>query len=287
MISTNQKRWIRNCDIVNDEIVKNKCKSRAHQSSNDTAKILSGDDRKLRAYDKLMELAIPKPTKAAISKLLVNGHLTSVDKIIFQNNKSIIVQAKVNPQDKRFKIKLQSEHVVIKIFIDGNHEEIQKRMDCEWELLNHENRPHPLVKLNNMIVMSMLGCDEPALTLRQVLKSKQQNIVSAYRGIMQIWHHVRLTKFESLEFVWCDGKMFILGTGEIFDDSNVAGAEIIDFMLINLKACVDHYCKRGLSRKQAEEGYLECHSNYDWYSKNLTKTAFCKKRRTESPFYED
>lgn len=285
MIKINQKRWIRNCDIVNDEVVKNKSKSRAHQSGNDTAKLLSGDDRKLRAYDRLMELEIPKSTKATISKLLVNGHLTSVDKIIFQNDKSIIVQAKVNPQDKRFKIKLQSEHAVIKIFVDGNHEEIQKRMDYEWDILSQDNRPHPLVKLNNMIVMTMVGGDEPALTLREVLKSKQQNIVSAYRGIMQIWHHVRLTKFESLEFVWCDGKLFTLGTGEDYDP-NVDG-DMFDFMLTNLKACVDHYCKRGLTRKQAEEVYFECHANYDSYSRTLTRTGIHGKRQTESPFHED
>lgn len=246
---------------------------------------MAGGDENQKVYDKLMDLGIPKASKEALSKLLVAGRLTSVNEITSASEKTIIVQAKINIEDKRFN--LQSDDVIIKIFINGTREEIETRMDTDW-MSQVRNRPHPIVKMENMIIMSMVGAG-PSSTLDNVLKSKQQNVETIYLDILDQWDCLKLRKFEPSDFVWHDKKWFLLGSGELLDLEDTEEMKKLDCLQSNLKAFVEYFINHGLTKKQASEGCWACYYVHEWKMLQLKKKTRKKKKKPESSVtvYED
>lgn len=258
-------------------------KGRACKSNAVKAKFMAGGDKNQKVHDKLMDLGIPKASKEALSKLLVSGQLTSVDEITCASEKTIIVQAKINIEDKRFN--LQSDDVIIKVFINGTREEIQARMDTEWTS-QIRNPPPRIVKLENMIIMSVVG-EGPSSTLDNVLKSKPQEVKTIYLDILDQWHCLKLRKFEPSDFVWHDSKFawedskwFLLGSGELLE---VDETRKLDCLQSNLKAFVDYFINHGLTKKQASEGCWACYYVHEWKTLQRKNKTRQKKGKPESP----
>lgn len=260
---------------------------RACKSNTAKAKFMAGGDKNQKVYDKLMDLGIPKASKEALSKLLVSGQLISVDEITCASEKSIIVRAKINIEDKRFN--LQSDDVIIKIFINGTREEIQARMDTEW-MSQVRNRPPPIIKLENIIIMSVVGAGPPS-TLDNILKSKQQNVETIFLDILDQWHCLKQRKFEPSDFVWHenkfawdDSKWFLLGSGEL-----LGPVPEVDCLQSNLKAFVAYFLNHGLTKKQASEGCWACYYVHEWKALQRKKKIRQNKGKPESPetVYDD
>lgn len=246
-----------------------------------------------KALQSLMELAIPTSTKITLSKLLIKGELTSVE-LLSAKRHSVVMHGKVNRSKAKF-ASLSSDDVIVKAFINCDEQKLCEKADHErlhLENNRHETRPKFILQSNNIVLMSMIGEDKPAPTLKEIMKANERSIELIYSEVMEHWSQERTQRFDASNILYHGGKWWSVGFSDSLEIKSLSdGCLSFDFESANLKKFVRMFCKAGLSRQKAEEGFLKCHGNYDWLSTRLTqgifkttKHVYLKSRRLLSKF---
>lgn len=256
--------------VEDDIFVQHKKKDHPRKTRKEIERINNADhDNKTKALDRLYELAIPKSDQTLLAKLISNGQLTSVDKILFRKKQSIILSGKVKQKHRNFPT-LSSDEVIIKIPINGSKDELLQRAYDERHQNKYneegDNQPIFLLQTGHIIVTTMVGKDgKPAPTLKDILKSNQRDIAKVYDEIIQFWCKIRHRPFHPSNLLYHDGKWWRVGYGgthayDAFADSSMC----LSFYRSNLKLLIDFFCHYGLNIKQAEDGFMKYSKNYYW-----------------------
>jgi len=263
-------------DLMDDDvIVQTKRKSNPRKMKKDTERnVVAGDD-KSKAFTRLFELDIPKSDQTILSKLISNGQLTSVNKVLHRKKNSIILSGKVNRTHRNFPL-LSSDDAIIKILINGNKNELWQRAYDEFNEMksekydgdesNKQNRPQFLIQTGNIIVMSMIGKDgEPAPTLKDILSSKERKVAEVYNEVFQFWCKIRHRTFHPTNILYHNGTWWTVGYGaHAYDAYHTDSSFLLSFYRTNLKRLIDFFCHYGLSIKEAEFGFMKYKGNYYW-----------------------
>lgn len=231
-------------------------------------------DNKSKALERLNEMEIPKSDQALLAKVISNGHLMSIDKILFRKRKSIIITGKANPKHRNFPV-LSTDDVIIKIPINGNKSELWQRSNAERHQSKYieegDNQPTFLLQTGHIIVTTMVGTDGvPALTLKDVLSSNQRNIGTVYDEVIQFWCKIRNVPFHPSNLLYHDGKWWRVGYGgtHAYENTHTDYADMSAHSLLfyrtNLKRLIDFFGRYGLNMKQAEEGFMKYAGKYYW-----------------------
>jgi hypothetical protein len=196
--------------------------------------------------------------KVILSKLLLSRQLSSVDEILHRSKTAIILQGKINLRTKTFS-SLKSENVVIKIFVNGSFEELRFKgpPDFRWDKVNvSEFIMYP----ENILIMSMIGENEPAMTLQQVLTSrKYQKISSVSREVVRLWADTSYTKFDPTNILWHDGKWWLVGYTSTWEEINREEQGKLEGIKESLKKIVAMYGHYNVTKEQAEYEILNYH----------------------------
>jgi hypothetical protein len=302
----------------------------------------NGVESQTEAVKKLNLLKIPKPAKAILTKLLLTGQLSSVDEILHRSNTAIVLRGKITLLVKKQK-SLESENIVIKIFVNGTTEELQTKAKNEYENLRWRklyfylyNRPKLneiirkkfetsedavisipingtkeellfkfdklrfpshhvskdinksefIMQIENIVIMSMIGDNEPAMTLQQVLRSnKYQNVLTVFRKVVRLWidlrHHFRCPKFDPANFLWHDNKWWTVGDTSVLDERDEV--EKIKESLNEIVVTFGHY---GVSKEELKKEILIYHEcfhpdNLDIFLQEDFEEFFNKKKLFE------
>lgn len=258
----------------NDLFVGSQRKDQPRKTRKEIERIKNVDeDCKSKALERLCELQIPKSDQTLLAKLISNGHLTSIDRILFRKSKSIIISGKAKPKHRNFPI-LSTDDVVIKIPINGSKSELMQRSYAERHQSENieegDNQPTFLLQTGPIIVTAMVGKDGvPAPTLKDILSSNQRNIVQVYDEIIQFWCKIRNVPFHPSNLLFHDGKWWRVGYGGTYayegaDGDDDFSAHALLFYRTNLKRLIDFFCHHGLNIKQAEDGFMKYAGKYYW-----------------------
>ncbi len=253
-----------------DIFVESRKRDRPKKTRQEIERINNADqDNKAKALETLYELAIPKSDQTLLAKLISNGNLKSVDKIVIRKEKSIILSGTASPNHRNFPI-LSSDGVIIKIPINGSKEELWQRSYAERHQNKYnekgDNQPTFLLQTGHIIVTTMIGKDgEPAPTLIDVLNSNQRNIATVYDEIIEFWCKIRNRAFHPTNLLYHNGKWWRVGHGaHVYDTFKGISAESLSFYRTNLKRIIDFFCQHGLSMKRAEDGFMKYAGKYYW-----------------------
>lgn len=253
---------------MDDEIfVQSKRKHRQRRTKKEIERISNADhDNKSKALERLYELAIPKSDQILLAKLISNGQLTSVDKILFRKKKSIIISGKVNQKHRNFPI-LNSDDVIVKIAINGNKRDLWQRSydECHQNKYDEEgdNQPTFLLQTGHIIVHTMIGKNGiPAPNLKDALSSNQRNIGTVYDEVIQFWCKIRHRPFHPSNLLYDGEKWWRVGCGgtHAYDMTT----QCLLFYRSNLKHLIGLFCSYGLSMKEAEDGFMKYAGKYYW-----------------------
>lgn len=277
---------------MDDIIVQSKRKDHTRKTKKEIERIICVDDEnKFRAFSRLLELEIPKSAKVLLTKLIANGQLTSVNKVLFRKKKSIIISGKVNQKHRNFPL-LSTDDVIIKILINGNKDELWKRADDEFQqdkhIENRDNRSTLLLQTGNIIVSSMIGKDgKPAASLQDILNYKQRNISLIYNEVIEFWCKIRDRPFHPSNILYHDGKWWSIGHGGPHAqdiNTHVTSSQLLSFYRTNLKHLIDLFCHYGLCIKEAEDGFMKYGTKYYWYTQQIMR-GMTRKRSFFSIMY--
>lgn len=254
-----------------DVFVDSKRKDRPKKTRKEIGKINCVDqDNKSKALERLYELPIPKSDQSLLVKLISNGYLVSVDKILFRKNNSLILSGKANRKHRIFPL-LSTDDVVIKIPINGTKEELWQRSNTERHQNKSnetgDNQPTFLLQTGHILVTSMIGNDGvPAPTLTDILRSNQRNIVTVYDEIIQFWCKLKNRPFHASNYLYHNGRWWRVGYGgpHAYDVSTDESTNGLAFYRANLKHIIDLFCQHGLNMKQAEDGFMKHAGNHYW-----------------------
>jgi hypothetical protein len=214
----------------------------------------NGVESQTEAVKKLNLLKIPKPAKAILTKLLLTGQLSSVDEILHRSNTAIVLRGKISLLVKKQK-SLESENIVIKIFVNGTTEELQTKAKNEY------GNYRIIMQIENIVIMSMIGGNEPAMTLQQVLRSRNyQKISTVYRNIIRRWIDSSCPKFDTTNILWHDDEWLFVGSRLMVEQHDEV--ESIKESLKKIVATFGHY---GVSKKQAEHEILKYQNTFFYY----------------------
>lgn len=283
-------------DYSDDLVVQSKRKDNPRKVKKESEKtIFVDEDNKSKALTKLYELDIPKCAQTLLAKLIANGQLTSVNRILFRKKKSIIISGKAKQKHRNFPI-LSSDDVIIKILINGNKNQLWKRAYDEshqekYNIDEGDNRPMLLLQTGNIIVTSMIGKDGvPAPTLKDILDSNQRSIVVIYNEVIQFWCKIRNVPFHPSNILYQDGKWWRVGCGgahandAVDTNFSVTSSHFLSFYRTNLKYLIEFFGHYGLSLKEAECGFMKCSTNYYWYTQQVMR-GMTRKRSFFSIMY--
>jgi serine/threonine-protein kinase RIO1 len=257
-------KWSNAFDLT--ENFERKCYQK--QLNRNKLKVSSGN-KSIKVCENLVEL--PKFSKDILTKLLRNRQLMTVDEVICQTSRSIVLKAKANKSHKSFSDR--DDVVIVKIFINGQLNELCRRAEYESSLLitkNELKRPQHLLTQGNIVIMSMVGDNKPAPTLRQLLKSKTGNLNEIYCGIIDIWRMISITKFNTSNLLLHQKQWHLVGSSQTYVDNQT----IINNREGNLQKLIDTFRKHGLTELQLREGFFNLHPNNFYYGQNRMKKVF-------------
>lgn len=228
------------------------------------------EDNKCKALERLNELDISKSDQILLVKLISNGHLTSVDKILLRKKKSIIISGKTNRKHRNFPT-LSNDDVVIKIPIHGNKNELWQRSydECHQNKYIEEgdNQPTFLLQTGHILVTAMIGENGvTAPTLKDILSANQRNIATVYDEVIEFWCKIRNIPFHPSNLLYHNGKWWRVGYGgtHAYDACTDVSANCLSFYRTNLKHLIDFFCRYGLSMKLAKDGFIKHSGKYYW-----------------------
>lgn len=257
--------------------VQNKTRNRLRKARKEiTDKSSLAEESKTILLQSLQEIEIPQQSKALLTKLINNGQLTGIDKVLFESNKSIVVSGKVNKTHRNFPV-IGSDDVIIKIHINGERDELYKRAVDESKQLKTTieglNKPTFLLQSGNIVIMTLVGQDGvPAQNLIKFLQSTDRNIFEVYSEVLKFWCLEREKAFDPLSILYHDGKWWSIGLGErmAFTYSYTNHCKDLVYFRSNLKAIIDLFITYGLKLQHAEDGFSEL-PMYDWATHQLMR----------------
>lgn len=256
-------------DDFDFEVKIKQTRNRSRKSRRNPEKNSSVDDNKSNLLENLVELEIPSLSKALLTKLINNGQLTSIGKVLHRSMKSIILSGKVNKTHRNFPL-LSSDDVIIKIHINGEKDELWKRAEDESKRLKSVvegvNQPTFLLHSGNIVVMTLIGTkDLPAQNVHEVLMSTARKIELVYFEVLQFWCHDRERTFDPLSFLYHENKWWSVGhqvRPGLKYSSDEEQLKTLIYYRSNLKHLIDLFLRHGLTLAKADEGFLKLHCVY-------------------------
>jgi hypothetical protein len=178
--------------------------------------------------NKIALLEIPLRSKELLTKLVVNRHLEDI-KTVKPGENSTILQAKINLQNKNF-CHLESNDVIIKIFTGKNNKKSDVKTAEKYEFNaynivkdeklknciprpNVNEKPLTILTLENIVIMKMIGKNQPAKTIFEMVKENPQNVKLYYCEILKA---IRSFKYQYYRFWYSKASM----NGILWDGKN-------------------------------------------------------------------
>jgi hypothetical protein len=265
-----------------------------HKSSVKKEIINNVKTSKQSVLSKISSLEIPQQTKELLTKLVMNHKLEGIESVK-QGSNSMVLHSKVSENFiTKFDQKLDSD-VMMKIFLQKG----QTRPDVEAAKnshlvrfsvvlkseVKHHHHHHDcenlqIVTLENVVIMKMVGNDQPA---KNVLEIVQQNPQKVKKYLKEILNAVRIIKSAHPNFwtektsmhkiLWCNNRWVFLRTYP--DDPSK------DFSRSNFFLLFETFKKFGITTKEILKEFYDV-THYFGHDELLMRIPFYSKNKRRS-----